>query len=125
MAEHNDFGKWGEDEAAHFLERKGYVILEKDWRLGKRDLDIIALTEDQSTIVFVEVKSRDNNAFQEPEEAVDVPKMRNLAIAANGYIKQNGISLDVRFDIISIVGKISHLESISHIEDAFNPLLIL
>lgn len=125
MAEHNDFGKWGEDEAAHFLERKGYVILEKDWRLGKRDLDIIALTEDQSTIVFVEVKSRDSNAFQKPEEAVDVPKMRNLAIAANGYIKQNGISIDVRFDIISIVGKISHLESISHIEDAFNPLLIL
>lgn len=125
MAEHNDFGKWGEDEAAHFLERKGYVILEKDWRLGKRDLDIIALTEDQSTIVFVEVKSRDNNAFQEPEEAVDVPKMRNLAIAANGYIKLNGISMDVRFDIISIVGKISCLESISHIEDAFNPLLIL
>ena len=125
MAEHNDFGKWGEDEAAHFLERKGYVILEKDWRLGKRDLDIIALTEDQSTIVFVEVKSRDNNAFQEPEEAVDVPKMRNLAIAANGYIKLNGISMDVRFDIISVVGKISLLESISHIEDAFNPLLIL
>lgn len=125
MAEHNDFGKWGEDEAAHFLERKGYVILEKDWRIGKRDLDIIALTEDQSTIVFVEVKSRDNNVFQEPEEAVDVLKMRNLAIAANGYIKQNDISLDVRFDIISIVGKTSHLESVSHIEDAFNPLLIL
>lgn len=125
MAEHNDFGKWGEDEAAHFLERKGYVILERDWRLGKRDLDIIALTEDQSTIVFVEVKSRDNNAFQEPEESVDVPKMRNLAIAANGYIKLNGISMDVRFDIISIVGMISRLESISHIEDAFNPLLIL
>ena len=112
MAEHNDFGKWGEDEAAHFLERKGYVILERDWRLGKRDLDIIALTEDQSTIVFVEVKSRDNNAFQEPEESVDVPKMRNLAIAANGYIKLNGISMDVRFDIISIVGMISRLESI-------------
>lgn len=125
MAEHNDFGRWGEDEAARFLERKGYVVLEKDWRLGKRDLDIIALTEDRSTIVFVEVKSRENNLFQEPEEAVDVPKMRNLAIAANGYIKQNNISIDVRFDIISVVGKISQLESISHIEDAFNPLLIL
>lgn len=125
MAEHNDFGRWGEDEAVRFLERKGYVILEKDWRVGKRDLDVIALTEDQSTIVFVEVKSRENNSFQEPEEAVDVQKMRNLAVAANAYIKQNGVSLDVRFDIISIVGKISQLESISHIEDAFNPLLIL
>lgn len=125
MAEHNDFGRWGEDEAVRFLERKGYVILEKDWRVGKRDLDVIALTEDRSTIVFVEVKSRENNSFQEPEEAVDVQKMRNLAVAANAYIKQNGVSLDVRFDIISIVGKISQLESISHIEDAFNPLLIL
>lgn len=125
MAEHNDFGKWGEDEAAHFLERKGYVILERGWKMGKRDLDVIALTEDLSTIVFVEVKSRENDWFQEPEEAVGIQKMRNLAIAANAYVKLNNISQNVRFDIISIVGKISSVEKISQIVDAFNPLLVL
>lgn len=57
MAEHNELGKWGEDEAARFLQRKGFSILERDWRVGKRDLDIIALKEDGKLLVFVEVKT--------------------------------------------------------------------
>ncbi len=124
MAEHNDLGKWGEDKAAAFLERKGYVILERDWRMGKRDLDIIALSEDQDTLVFVEVKTRREVELQLPEEAVDVHKMRNLAIAANAYVKLNHVELDVRFDIISVVGSKNNIVNVEHIEDAFNPLLI-
>ena len=46
MAEHNDLGKWGEAEASRYLESKGYAILDRDWRFGKRDLDIVALSED-------------------------------------------------------------------------------
>jgi putative endonuclease len=125
MAEHNDLGKWGEDEAALYYEDRGYEILERDWKLGKRDIDLIALTEDKDTLVFVEVKTRQNNDLQEPEEAVDVKKMRNLAIAANAYVKLHGLDMDVRFDIISVIGKCSCVESIECFEDAFNPLLIL
>lgn len=125
MAEHNDLGKWGEDEAALYYEDRGYEILERDWKVGKRDIDLIALTEDKDTLVFVEVKTRQNNALQEPEEAVDVKKMRNLAIAANAYVKLHGLDMDVRFDIISVIGKCSCVESIECFEDAFNPLLIL
>lgn len=125
MAEHNDLGKWGEDEAALYYEDKGYEILERDWKVGKRDIDLIALTEDKYTLVFVEVKTRQNNDLQEPEEAVDVKKMRNLAIAANAYVKLHGLDMDVRFDIISVIGKCSCVESIECFEDAFNPLLIL
>ena len=125
MAEHNDLGKWGEDEAALYYEDKGYEILERDWKVGKRDIDLIALTEDKDTLVFVEVKTRQNNDLQEPEEAVDVKKMRNLAIAANAYVKLHGLEMDVRFDIISVIGKCSCVESIECFEDAFNPLLIL
>jgi len=125
MAEHNDLGKWGEDEAARFLEGRGYVILERDWKLGKRDLDIIALTENQDTLVFVEVKTRQSDDLQEPEEAVDDKKMRNLAIAANSYIKLNQVQQDIRFDIVTVLGKKKQMNSIEHIEDAFNPLLIL
>lgn len=47
MAEHNDLGKWGEDEAALYYEDRGYEILERDWKVGKRDIDLIALTEDK------------------------------------------------------------------------------
>ena len=125
MAEHNDLGKWGEDEAALYYEDKGYEILERDWKVGKRDIDLIALTEDKDTLVFVEVKTRQNNDLQEPEEAVDVKKMRNLAIDANAYVKLHGLDMDVRFDIISVIGKCSCVESIECFEDAFNPLLIL
>ena len=121
MAEHNDLGKWGEDEAALYYEDRGYEILERDWKVGKRDIDLIALTEDKDTLVFVEVKTRQNNDLQEPEEAVDVKKMRNLAIAANAYVKLHGLDMDVRFDIISVVGKCSCVESIECFEDAFNP----
>lgn len=125
MAEHNELGKWGEDEAARFLERKGYVVLERDWKMGKRDLDVIALSEDSQTLVFVEVKTRSNVDFSEPEEAVDRAKMRNLAIAANAYVKSNGIENVIRFDIISVVGTHRSIDHIDHIEDAFNPLLVL
>lgn len=125
MAEHNELGKWGEDEAASFLERKGYVVLERDWKMGKRDLDIVALSEDRCTLVIVEVKTRQNDDFQEPEEAVDVAKMRNLAIATNQYVKLNKVQQAIRFDIISVLGSKQCLERLVHIKDAFNPLLIL
>ena len=61
MAEHNDLGKWGEQVAVDYLQRKGYEILERDWKSGHRDLDIIAL--DGDTIVFVEVKTRRSGSF--------------------------------------------------------------
>lgn len=124
MAEHNDLGKWGEDEAAVFLERKGYVILERDWRMGKRDLDIIALSESQNSLVIVEVKTRQKTELQQPEEAVNIHKMRNLAIAANAYVKLNQVEQNVRFDIVTVVGSKANVDNIEHIEDAFNPLLI-
>lgn len=125
MAEHNDLGKWGEDQAAQYLEKLGFEIIERDWKFGKRDIDIIAMTEDCMTLVFVEVKTRQNDVMQEPEEAVDVKKMRNLAKAANAYIKLHHLDVDVRFDIISVIGERSCLQSIECFEDAFNPLLIL
>ncbi len=124
MADHNDLGKWGEDEAVSFLERQGYEVLERDWKMGKRDLDIIAVTENRDTLVFVEVKTRQSDDLQEPEEAVDKMKMRNLAVAANAYVKLHDVQQEIRFDIVSVVGRKSHVEQIEHIEDAFNPLLV-
>ena len=41
MAAHNELGKWGEDTAADYLQRNGYTIVERDWKSGHRDLDII------------------------------------------------------------------------------------
>lgn len=125
MAEHNDLGVWGEDCAASYLEEQGYVIAERDWSVGKRDLDIIALSDDRQFLVIVEVKTRRDDELTEPEEAVDAAKIRNLAVAANAYVKMNEVDLPIRFDIISIVGKGKDDKRIEHIVDAFNPMLVI
>lgn len=127
MAEHNDLGNWGEDYAADYLQRKGYVIMERDWTYGrsKCDIDIICKTEDQTTVVFVEVKTRAREGATDPEDAVDIRKMRHLGRAADEYVKSHDISEELRFDVITIIGiKNSNNIQLNHIEDAFNPLLI-
>ena len=72
MAAHNELGKWGEDLATDFLEKKGYEIIERDWKSGHIDLDIIA--QEGTTLVVVEVKTRRNRLYGDPEEAVDYKK---------------------------------------------------
>ena len=104
MAAHNELGRWGEDLAAAFLEEKGYAIIERDWKSGHHDLDIVA--KDGSTLVIVEVKTRRNRLYGNPEEAIDYRKRRSLLSAINHYTKSHRIYSNVRFDIISIVGNI-------------------
>lgn len=127
MAEHNDLGKWGEQYVEAFLRRKGYVILERDWRHGRSlcDIDLICKTADETTIVFVEVKTRSADDITLPEDAVTLNKMRRLGHSADNYVKMNNITEDLRFDIVALVGNSNDDEpQINHIEDAFNPLLI-
>ena len=115
MAAHNELGKWGEDLAAAHLQQKGYIILERDWKSGHSDLDIIA--QDDDTIVIVEVKTRRNRLFGDPQEAIDYKKRKSLQSAINHYVKSHRTSHDVRFDIISIVGMIGSQPEIEHIKD--------
>lgn len=125
MAEHNELGKWGEELAAKYLEQKGYVIRDRDWRQGKLDLDIVAVADDGETVVFVEVKARKTNAFRQPEQAVDAKKIKRLARAADSYVKSLGVSAPLRFDIVSIIGDQKEAQTIEHIVDAFNPMVIV
>ena len=125
MAEHNELGKWGEELAAKYLEQKGYVSRDRDWRQGKLDLDIVAVADDGETVVFVEVKARKTNVFGQPEQAVDVKKIKRLARAADSYVKSLGVSAPLRFDIVSIIGDQKEAQTIEHIVDAFNPMVIV
>ncbi len=115
MAAHNELGKWGEDLAAAYLAKKGYEILERDWKSGHHDLDIIARDED--TLVIIEVKTRRNRLFGDPEEAIDYKKRMSLQSAINHYVKSHRTGRDIRFDIISIVGTIGSTPEIEHIKD--------
>ena len=123
MAQHNDTGKWGEELAAGFLRDRGYDIMERDWRLGHRDIDIIARSPDGGEVVFVEVKTRSADVITKPEDAIDIRKIRNIGICANAYVKQFNVLAQLRFDVISIVGRNASCASVEHIKDAFNPCL--
>ena len=124
MAVHNELGKWGENFATRYLEEQGYTILDRDWRFGHRDIDIIARTPDGTTIVFVEVKTRTSDVITKPQDAVNTAKIRSLGVAANAYVKEQQLWDELRFDIISIIGDREETALLEHIEDAFNPLLL-
>ena len=123
MARHNELGKWGEQYAADYLQSIGYDIIERDWRIGHRDIDIIARTGDGTTVVFVEVKTRTSDVVTKPDDAVDIKKIRNIGYAANNYIKTKGIVDEVHFNIISIIGNNKENAQLEHIIEAFNPCL--
>ena len=116
MAEHIIFGKEGEDAAVEFLKEKGYCILDRNWRSGHKELDIVA--EKDGRLVFVEVKTRRNTDYGRPTDAVSPNKMRLIALAADAYVRCYRLDLPVRFDIITVVGSGSRMR-LDHIEDAF------
>lgn len=127
MAEHNELGKWGEDYAAEYLQSQGYIILDRDWRYGRslRDIDIICKSADRTTVVFVEVKTRSHEEVVTPEFAVNRRKISHIGQAADNYVKMNNVVEELRFDIITIIGRKGDKDiKLNHIVDAFNPVLI-
>ena len=117
MAKHNDFGRHSEIMAQNYLMSIGYKILETNWRSGHKEIDIIA--KDENIIVFVEVKSRTNDIFAKPEDAVNFKKIKNIVRAANTYLISHNIENDSRFDIITLLLMPSGEYKIEHIKVAF------
>jgi putative endonuclease len=110
----------GEAKAAEYLKSIGLEILDLNWRHGQRELDIVA--KDKEVLVIVEVKTRTSNFIGEPEVFVNKQKQKNLIHAANDYIRLNNLSLEVRFDIVSVmVGQ--DKSKVNHIPNAFYPII--
>jgi putative endonuclease len=119
-SEHLELGKRGEDIACRYLKDKGYKIRERNWKLGRNEIDLIA--QDGEFIVIVEVKTRTSNIVAEPETSVTREKQRILVRAANAYIRYFRLSREVRFDIVAILLD-GEKEIVKHIPDAFYPML--
>lgn len=93
-------GELGERVAARFLERAGYRILERNWRAGRLELDLVA--RDGGTIVFVEVKAR-RPGPQDPSEAVDRRKRSRVRKAAARWIATRpDRAVEYRFDVVAV-----------------------
>lgn len=119
MARHNIIGREGEKYAADYLEEQGYVILDRNWMCGHKDLDIVAVKD--GILVFVEVKTRTGMEWGDPEDAVTDKKIRNILHAADAYIRYRCLDMDVRFDIISIIMDDTGFYRVEHIKEAFFP----
>lgn len=118
-SENRNKGVQGEEEAAKYLQKKGYKILFRNYSVGKLEIDLICSSEKH--LVFVEVKKRHSRAYAPPWEAVNKKKQRNIMMAANIYLKKTDFPLEPRFDIISIVEDGESVLEIEHFEDAFWP----
>jgi putative endonuclease len=115
LSKNKEIGRKGEALATEYLINKGFIILERNYRFGRLEIDIIGQIE--NTIVFIEVKTRQSKKYGYPDEAVDDKKTDHILSCADHFIYQNQWNGDIRFDIISIILKPEI--SIEHIEDAF------
>ena len=116
MAAHNELGKDGEELAVHYLIEKGFEIREQNWRFQKAEVDIIA--QKGEVLAIVEVKTRSNSFFGDPQEFVKKDKINLLTKAIDHYVRAFDLDVEVRFDIIGIV-KTDFKTAITHLEDAF------
>ena len=110
-------GKEGERLAERFLEKKGYKLLERNYRCTAGELDLIVL--DRRVIVFVEVKTRTGQGFGTPFEAVEFRKQRKIIQAAQFFLAEKGLQQrDARFDVVG-VSWVGREPVVEHIENAF------
>lgn len=119
MAEHIQLGQKGENAASEYLIKKGYKILDRNWRYDRAELDIVAM--DGETLVIVEVKTRAASIYEEPSESITSRKIRHLVDAAEAYIIEHDIDAEARFDVISIKWFGEGRYDIDHRIEAFTP----
>lgn len=110
-------GRLGEIIASEFLEQKGYTILERNYRFGKSEIDIIA--SKQPFLSFLEVKLRKSYNFGYPENHLKSTQIRAIKRAAEHYLTQlDQLPAAIRFDIIAIKFDRT-LHEIQHLKDVF------
>ena len=110
-------GAWGEELAARYLQRKGYRIIARNFRIRQGELDIIA--SKGRYLAFVEVKTRKNDQFGAAREFITPAKQRRLIQTAAYWCMIHPTDLQPRFDAVEIYGeegcahpRINHLENI-------------
>lgn len=114
-------GALGERIAARWLLRDGWQVVDRRWRSGRRDLDLVAIRE--NVVAFVEVKTRRTTWSGGPLEAVNWRKQRELTRSAQAWLDQRGVLMApdgavFRFDIVGVVASRERV-GVRHVEGAF------
>src|SRR4051794_38606319 len=112
------FGELGERIAERWLRRQGWRVVQRRFRNGHRDIDLVV--ERNGTVAFVEVKARQGTSFGDPVEAVNWSKQRELARSAAIWIDRHGRPEDAyRFDVIGVLVEGERVR-IRHVPNAFS-----
>jgi len=116
----NKLGKFGEEKAKEFLDSKGYVLITSNFRYDRAEVDLIFKDEKNKIVIFVEVKTRRNRKFGEPEESINKSKQNQIKKAAEGFISENDefMDYDLRIDTVSVFMDGKGI-TINHTENAF------
>ncbi len=109
-------GARGEDLAVDWLRRNGFMIMERNWRCGRYELDIVA--ERWDMVHFVEVKTRKANGWSTPEDAITDHKFQSLKRAAAAYMGFRHITTEIQFDLVAIDIYDDGTTNIRYIENA-------
>ena len=111
------FGELGERIAERWLRRAGWRVLQRRFRSGHRDIDLVV--ERDGTVAFVEVKARRGSRFGQPVEAVNWRKQKELSRSAQIWIDRHGRPEEsYRFDVVGVL-MMGDRVRVRHVEDAF------
>ena len=118
-------GDRGEALAATYLEERGYIILARNYRFERAEVDLVCFLpavpyDEGGELVFVEVKARSGLGFGRPEEAVTEAKKRHLIRAARAYLYEHNLEgSPARFDVVSVLLRQGQEPTVEHIQNAF------
>ena len=121
MKKDNSSGRWGEEQAARYLQLRGWRIVERNYRCRQGEIDLIA--QKREALAFVEVKTRRDDGHGEAREFVTLAKQQRLRTAALLYLAEHESELQPRFDVIEVYapqGRQTLFPKIRHIENAFS-----
>lgn len=117
MTTHNQqWGEYGENISSTYLEKAGYIIIARNWRCHRQEIDLIA--KQQTTLVLIEVKLRLSNSFGSASESLNSRKLQQLKLAATYFLKQHPNSqwrydfIAIDFDIHRRLARLSHYRQI-------------
>lgn len=118
MAAKDILGRRGEAIAARHLISRGLTIVERNWRCGQGEIDLVA--RDRGELVFVEVKTRSSTAYGHPLEAITPRKLARLRRLAGAWcLAHPGEAGDIRIDAVAIIAPRTGEVDVEHLERVF------